>query len=128
MFYTAKENEWTSVKLNVKGFNLNEWAASFCQQGARRRRGGGVAEAWRRRPGRVPVPVLPRALPAWSSVRWKGSAGSCPGLLQVAPTSSLRGGFSVQLHAVLLELRSQQGVVVFQLLDLNKTTPTQRRC
>lgn len=31
------------MKLNVKGFNLNELAASFCQQGARRRRGGGVA-------------------------------------------------------------------------------------
>lgn len=109
------------MKLNVKGFNLNEWAASFCQQGAWRRRGGAVLAGFRSQ-------SFPEScLPAWSSVRWKGSAGSCPGLLQVAPTSSLRGGFSVQLHAVLLELRSQQGVVVFQLLDLNKTT-TQRRC
>lgn len=35
---------------------------------------------------------------------------------------SLRRGFSVQLDAVLLQLRAQQGVVIFQLLNLNNSS------
>lgn len=97
---------------------------------------GSSAEAWRCSadggdPGRGQVSSLhcsPRVLPACPPAhllaavvqcQMQMSRGSCPGFLQVAPPTSLSRGLSVQLDAVLLELRTQQGVVILQLLDLN---------
>lgn len=114
------------MELNVKRFNLNEAAAWVCQQGARRRHGAAV------QPAEILVGVrfqaftaLPESclpahlLAAVVQCQMQMSRGSCPGFLQVAPPTSLSRGLSVQLDAVLLELCTQQSVVVLQLLNLN---------